>query len=126
MDFNTIKDQSDILYLKFHETVLKFNDLWYNHILFTWRWWLAINLIILPWIIWYFLRKKESSGRLLSTGLFVIIISSFLNMVGVSMHLWGYPVRPIPIILPYDASALPVAVSYTHLRAHETRHDLVC
>src|SRR5450756_2942276 len=23
-----------------------------------------------------------------------------------------------------DASSLPVAVSYTHLRAHETRHDL--
>ena len=23
-------------------------------------------------------------------------------------------------------SAMPVAVSYTHLRAHETRHDLVC
>lgn len=103
MDFNTIKDQSDILYLKFHETVLKFNDLWYNHSLFTWRWWLGINLIILPWIIWYFLRKKESSGRLLSAGLFAIIISSFLNIVGVSMHLWGYPVRPLPIILPYDA-----------------------
>ena len=25
-----------------------------------------------------------------------------------------------------DVEALPGAVSYTHLRAHETRHDLVC
>src|SRR5450756_3201827 len=30
-----------------------------------------------------------------------------------------------PSAAPRTSSALP-AVSYTHLRAHETRHDLVC
>ena len=27
---------------------------------------------------------------------------------------------------PKEAKATATAVSYTHLRAHETRHDLVC
>src|SRR5665648_1224995 len=30
---------------------------------------------------------------------------------------------------PFDTGqglAIPISVSYTHLRAHETRHDLVC
>src|SRR5665648_1295751 len=105
MNFNTVVEQSNILYLRFHETILKFNDLWYNHILFTWRWWLSVFLIVLPWIIWHFYRNKESSDRLLSAGLFVIIISSFLNITGISMNLWGNPVRPLAIVLP---------VSYTH------------
>ncbi|HZK86216.1 MAG TPA: CBO0543 family protein [Desulfosporosinus sp.] len=113
MNFNTVVEQSNILYLRFHETILKFNDLWYNHILFTWRWWLSVFLIVLPWIIWHFYRNKESSDRLLSAGLFVIIISSFLNITGISMNLWGNPVRPLPIVLPYDASALPVATMLT-------------
>src|SRR5450756_2547336 len=36
-------------------------------------------------------------------------------------YVWGYPE-------PVEVSALgeEVPVSYTHLRAHETRHDLVC
>src|SRR5665648_436293 len=30
------------------------------------------------------------------------------------------------LIALIDAARMVVAVSYTHLRAHETRHDLVC
>src|SRR5450756_358355 len=29
-------------------------------------------------------------------------------------------------ILNHHTAGSPIAVSYTHLRAHETRHDLVC
>src|SRR5450756_2699956 len=39
-------------------------------------------------------------------------------------------VAPAPLTAPSHASMMtgvyPTAVSYTHLRAHETRHDLVC
>src|SRR5450759_1869793 len=46
----------------------------------------------------------------------------------------AYPTTVMPITLPdrligFQPLALPVylsPVSYTHLRAHETRHDLVC
>src|SRR5450756_2263861 len=36
--------------------------------------------------------------------------------------------RPPELVLYLEVYALPAAVpvSYTHLRAHETRHDLVC
>src|SRR5450759_3559122 len=38
------------------------------------------------------------------------------------------PVQTAPIKLDVDATDAPryIPVSYTHLRAHETRHDLVC
>src|SRR5450756_3053819 len=42
------------------------------------------------------------------------------------------PRRPAPGVLPAERAGVgtrpcpPASVSYTHLRAHETRHDLVC
>ena len=32
----------------------------------------------------------------------------------------------VVVVAVVAAAAVAVAVSYTHLRAHETRHDLVC
>lgn len=38
VDFNAVKEQSDNLFEKLHETHIEFYYLWRNHILFTWRW----------------------------------------------------------------------------------------
>src|SRR5450756_1781635 len=37
---------------------------------------------------------------------------------------WRF-LRDLELEIPFDP-AIPLPVSYTHLRAHETRHDLVC
>src|SRR5665648_1213413 len=42
-------------------------------------------------------------------------------IVGGAEHLAAFRAAPPPAL-----SAWSVTVSYTHLRAHETRHDLVC
>src|SRR5450756_2199769 len=34
--------------------------------------------------------------------------------------------RPLRVIVTWSCVRAPEPVSYTHLRAHETRHDLVC
>ncbi|WP_172460100.1 hypothetical protein [Priestia endophytica] len=36
------------------------------------------------------IQKKESTDRLLYTGLFVAILASFLDMIGVFLGLWEY------------------------------------
>lgn len=65
MDWNTLRNESDILYGKLYNTHIEYYDLWKGSILFTWRWWIAVALVVSPWIIWLLVRKKESTDRLL-------------------------------------------------------------
>ena len=112
MDFNAIKEQSNMLFRQLHETHIEFYKLWFNHILFTWRWWLSVSLIILPWTLWFLVRKKESTDRLLYAGFFVMLISSYMDVVGIAMNLWCYPINVLPLMpefIHFDICALPVA-----------------
>jgi len=112
MDFNLVKEQSNTLFKELHVTHEKFYELWVNNILFTWRWWIAVGLIILPWILWLLIRKKKSADRLLYAGLFIMVSSSALDMSGIAMNLWCYPINVFPLMpefIPFDICALPVA-----------------
>ena len=112
MDWNSVQNQSESLYEKLHNTHGEYYDFWKNDILFSWRWWVTLSLIVLPWIIWLLVRKKESTDRLLYAGFFVMIFSSALDMVGITLNLWQYPVNVFPLMpeyIPFDICALPVA-----------------
>ena len=112
MDWNALLSKSNSLYDKLYETNIEFNDFWKNNVLFTWRWWIAVSLIILPWIIWLFARKKESTDRLLYVGFFVAIFACALDDIGLKMNLWNYPVVVFPLMpefITFDVCVLPVA-----------------
>lgn len=112
MDWNIIQNKSDFLYGKLHNIHIEYYNFWKNNILFTWRWWIALALIILPWIIWLLLRKKESTDRLLYVAFFVMVFSSALDDIGLTMNLWSYPVIAFPLMpdfVTFDVSVLPVA-----------------
>ncbi|MEW9053897.1 MAG: CBO0543 family protein [Neobacillus sp.] len=83
----------------------------------TWQWWFGVALFIVPWIIWFKLRKKDSTGRLLLAGLLTILLSLVIDLVALSLGLWSYPVVIIPLapflFLPYHFSLAPVAVMLT-------------
>ena len=88
-------------------------QVWQNEIVFTWRWWLEIALSIIPWVLWFFYRKRESTGRLLCTGFLVVIISSWFDFLGTTIGLWYYPVKLIPTVpsyIVYDFTLMPVIV----------------
>jgi hypothetical protein len=116
MKFKEVKEHSLMLYSALHGTNGDFYDLWYNHILFTWRWWLSVLLIILPWALWFLIRKKEHTHKLIFAGFFVMLISSYMDILGVGMHLWSYPVNALPLMpefIIFDLCALPVATMLT-------------
>lgn len=95
---------------KAHDKKIEF---WLEHVIFTWQWWLGIFLTVVPWILWFFFRKKESTYRLLLSGLFVILISSWLDFIGVDLGLWhyNYDVMPfLPSYLPWDFTLIPVII----------------
>src|SRR5450759_2700009 len=74
--------------------------------------------------------------KLLAIG-FVIIIIGFLLMLGgksaspekFSDNIFSFrriTLAPIVVLAGFIFEIWAITVSYTHLRAHETRHDLVC
>lgn len=81
--------------------------------LFTWQWWIAVAMIVVPWTVWGILRNRECSARIFSAGLLVMVLSEILDTVGVSFGRWAYPVKVVPVAtinFSFRLSVLPVVV----------------
>ena len=90
-------------------------DLWLKHTFLTWRWWLGVCLAIIPWVLWIIFKKKESTNRLLFVGFFVIIICSWLDLMGILFGLWSYYHNVVPFspaFIPWDFTMLPVSIMF--------------
>lgn len=87
-----------------------------NAYMFTWQWWFSVGLFIIPWIVWFLFRDKESTGRLLIGGFVAIILSLIVDLIALSYGLWSYPMKISPIapllFLPYHFSLNPVAIMF--------------
>jgi len=86
-----------------------------NGFLFTWKWWIAVAMIIIPWVIWAIFRKKESSARLLFASFIVMILSTNLDAFGVENGKWTYPLKAIPIptiSYSFRYSVIPVLIMF--------------
>lgn len=105
-----IEKANDLMY----EANMLILKVWLEEIVFSWRWWLEIAILILPWIFfWFFLRNKEDTYRLVGAGLFVMLVVTYMDTIGMALHLWGYPTKEVPLIPPYltwDLSVIPVLV----------------
>jgi hypothetical protein len=84
-----------------------------NAFLFTWQWWVALAMMVIPWVIWGIFRNRESSARIFSAGLLVMVLSEILDTVGVSFGKWAYPVKLVPVAtinFSFRLSVLPVFI----------------
>jgi len=112
MDWTQVVQQADCLFKGLHDLHVKFYKLWTSSVFLTWRWFFGISLIIVPWIVWFIIKKKQSTDRLLYAGFSVMLMSSFLDVVGIALGLWSYPFNVFPLMpefIPFDICALPVA-----------------
>jgi hypothetical protein len=90
-------------------------DIWSEHVVFSGIWWLGVVLTILPWIIWFIFRKKNSSDRILYAGLFVAVISLCLDVTGDQLGLWHYRFVVVPFLptyIPWDLTLMPLTVMF--------------
>lgn len=89
----------------------KFLEVWLEHMLWTWQFWLCVTLTTLPWVLWFMVRQRESADRLLYAGFLVLIIAAWLDFAGVTLGLWRYNIEVLPVIpsfVPWDFSVIPV------------------
>ncbi|MCM3708070.1 MULTISPECIES: CBO0543 family protein [Cytobacillus] len=85
---------------------------WLNEDLFSFNWWLLLAASILPFFIWLRLVDKSRFFEILAFGLICAIFACFLDVVGVSFLLWGYPDKLfhfIPPLVPADFVVIPVS-----------------
>lgn len=113
MNWESVLDWTRDYYERLH--ALRNEDIafWADNVVFTWRWWLKVALLVIPWIVWLLARKKDSSRRLLTAGILVIAISFLLDEVGTMLGLWFYSTKLLPFIpgnFVYNVTMLPVAV----------------
>lgn len=90
-------------------------NLWLKHTFLSWQWWLGVSLSIIPWIFWIIFRKKESTNRLLLTGFFAILITSWFDVMGILFSLWSYYHNVVPFspaFVPWDFSLFPVTIMF--------------
>lgn len=90
-------------------------NFWLENVIFTWQWWVGVFLTVIPWVLWLYYRKRESTYRLLAAGLFVMIISSWLDFIGIMLGLWHYNYDVIPLLpsyLPWDFTLIPVIIMF--------------
>ncbi|MEH7075671.1 CBO0543 family protein [Neobacillus drentensis] len=87
--------------------------LWREHVLFSGLWWMGIFLSILPWVIWFVIRKKQSTDLLLYVGFYVMSISVMLDIIGDQIGLWHYRYHVIPVLptyFPWDMTLMPLTI----------------
>jgi hypothetical protein len=110
----------------FHQLKADFFRFWLSDIFLTWHWWLEAVLAVLPWVVWAAVRKKESAKRLFCAGFFVLIVSSYLDMLGMSMGLWGYHSAVIPTIPPYAPGIFRCCRSRPCFLSNQSVFEQVC
>jgi hypothetical protein len=86
-------------------------DHWIHGDLFTWKWWLLLSSLIIPWIIWWKIVNKKRLKQILIYGLSFSSISILLDEIGTFFRLWTYPDKllPVPSLFPADLSIIPVS-----------------
>lgn len=108
--------KSEKAYEQFTEISAAFADIVKNDFITTWQWWFGLALFIIPWLVWFKYRKKDSTGRLLLAGLLIIILSLTIDLAALSLGLWSYPLIIIPLapflFLPYHFSLAPVGIMF--------------
>lgn len=88
-------------------------QIWIDYVLFSGLWWMGVGLSIIPWIIWFVFRKKESTDRLLYIAFYVMTISVVLDIIGDQIGLWHYRYHVIPVLptyFPWDITLMPLSV----------------
>ncbi|MCB2296061.1 hypothetical protein LGK95_21665 [Clostridium algoriphilum] len=110
MNTHKIIEEAYKMIVKGNNEIVK---VWFTHVVFSWRWWIGITLTILPWFIWIKVRDKKDTVRLLFVGLIVMLITVFMDNIGINYGLWYYEFKILPIsnsFFPWNYTLFPISI----------------
>ena len=84
---------------------------WLENVLFTYRWWIALALAVVPWLLWWKLVDRQRLFEIMTYGFMVMVVSIIFDAVGVEFDLWEYKYRLVPLLdvfIEYDIAVMPV------------------
>ncbi|MGI8383936.1 CBO0543 family protein [Robertmurraya sp. P23] len=85
---------------------------WLENEFLTWEWWVLLSFFVVPWILWFIMKKRKWFVESLLFGMIVMNVTLLLDTVGMQFSFWEYPVEFLPVIprgFPFDVSMVPVA-----------------
>lgn len=106
-------DQVGEFYNKITDANIDYYHFWKEETFLHWDFWFSCACTILPWIFWWKIHKRESRARLITVGLFVVVITSWLDFIGSIYGLWYYSGKNFPTIpsyFPWDFCIFPVLI----------------
>ncbi|KKI89940.1 hypothetical protein WQ54_22630 [Bacillus sp. SA1-12] len=86
-------------------------DHWVQDDVFALAWWILFFSTILPYVLWWKIVDKTNLFEIVAFGLLCAVLACFLDLIGVSLGLWGYPdklISIIPPLIPADLIVIPV------------------
>ncbi|HWO97424.1 MAG TPA: CBO0543 family protein [Bacillus sp. (in: firmicutes)] len=86
-------------------------DYWINNFIFSAKWWFLLALTIVPWFLWWKIADKSRIIEILLYGLFIISISTILDVMGWNYSFWVYPDTLLGLctpLVPIDYTLLPI------------------
>lgn len=116
-----MNERNDLIITKISEMSEKLHtlnnehfSLWYHQMLFSTKWWIHLGIFIIPWVIFFIFRKKNSTDRLMYPALFLIIAAVIMDHIGISYNAWQYNISILPIFLdiPWDFTMVPVTALF--------------
>ncbi|MGR3765446.1 CBO0543 family protein [Rossellomorea sp. NS-SX7] len=103
-------------YDKVHSELLKASklniDYWLEYNFLTLKWWVIVAAMILLWLVFLKLVKRDDLPKILFFGLVWIIVAANLDGFGFELGLWGYPTELLPIYPKaylFDYAMIPVS-----------------
>jgi hypothetical protein len=104
-------------------------ELWLQQTLFSYQWWFLLLLSIVPWFIWWKIVDRERIYEILSFGIIIAILSSTMDMIGLSYQAWFYPIKlhwtfSSPTA-PFDISLLPVVFMICYQFGHNWKSFVI-
>jgi len=75
-------------------------DYWLTYSVFSFKWWLLLTTTIIFFILWIILLDKKRIIEIAAFGLLIGTTTFILDIIGITLVLWSYPDRVIPMIPP--------------------------
>lgn len=92
----SVAEKIDEVYRELAHVNEQDRHIWIQYEFLSWQWLLLVLLSIIPWLVWWKLRKKESTSRLLYGAFFVMWFSMLLDSFGTELGLWDYRYEILP------------------------------